>query len=128
MAVDPPRRSVTPAARSTSCRDEQAVFRALADPTRRALLDALYAVDGQTLTLLLAVAPELSRFAVMKHLAVLEEAGLVIAERVGREKRHYLNPVPIAQLAGRWISRYARPFTDALVGLQLGLEAEQETR
>lgn len=103
--------------------DEQAVFRALADPTRRALLDALHAVDGQILSALCEVAPELSRFAVMKHLAVLEDAGLVVAERVGRQKRHYLNPVPIAQIVGRWISRYARPFTDALVGLRLGLEA-----
>ena len=65
----------------------------------------------------------MTRFGVMKHLAVLEEAGLVLTERAGREKRHYLNPVPIAQIAGRWISRYAEPFTTSLVGLKAGLEA-----
>ncbi len=104
--------------------DDDQVFKALADPTRRALLDALFAVDGQTLGQLCAGQSHLSRFGVMKHLGVLEDAGLVVAERVGREKRHYLNPVPIAQIAGRWISRYARPFTTALVGLQAGLEAQ----
>lgn len=107
--------------------DDDEVFKALADPTRRALLDALFEVDGQTLGQLCAGQPQLSRFGVMKHLAVLEAAGLVVAERVGREKRHYLNPVPIAQLAGRWISRYARPFTTALVGLKAGLEAATPT-
>ena len=101
---------------------DDVVFKALADATRRDLLDALYAVDGQTLGHLCARHPHLTRFGVMKHLAVLEDAGLVVAEKVGREKRHYLNPVPIAQVAGRWISRYARPFTTALVGLKVGLE------
>ena len=104
-------------------RDDDVVFKALADATRRDLLDALYAADGQTLGQLAARHPHLTRFGVMKHLAVLEDAGLVVAEKVGREKRHYLNPVPIAQIAGRWISRYARPFTTALVGLKVGLEA-----
>lgn len=104
-------------------RDDDVVFKALADATRRDLLDALYAADGQTLGQLAARHPHLTRFGVMKHLAVLEDAGLVVAEKVGREKRHYLNPVPIAQIAGRWISRYARPFTAALVGLKVGLEA-----
>lgn len=103
--------------------DDDAVFKALADSTRRDLLDALFEIDGQTLGQLAARHPQLTRFGVMKHLAVLEGAGLVVAERVGREKRHYLNPVPIAQIAGRWISRYARPFTTALVGLKVGLEA-----
>jgi len=103
--------------------DDDAVFKALADATRRDLLDALFEIDGQTLGQLAARHPQLTRFGVMKHLTVLETAGLVVAERVGREKRHYLNPVPIAQIAGRWISRYARPFTTALVGLKVGLEA-----
>jgi DNA-binding transcriptional ArsR family regulator len=103
------------------------VFKALADPTRRDLLDALFELDGQTLGELAARHPQLTRFGVMKHLGVLEAAGLVVAERVGREKRHYLNPVPIAQIAGRWISRYARPFTTALVGLKVGLEARSDT-
>lgn len=101
---------------------DDAVFKALADGTRRDLLDALYAVDGQTLGQLAARHPHLTRFGVMKHLAVLEDAGLIVAEKVGREKRHYLNPVPIAQIAGRWISRYARPFTAALVGLKAGFD------
>ena len=103
--------------------DDDAVFKALADSTRRDLLDALFEIDGQTLGQLAARHPQLTRFGVMKHLTVLETAGLVVAERVGREKRHYLNPVPIAQIAGRWISRYARPFTTAMVGLKVGLEA-----
>ncbi len=107
---------------------DDAVFKALADATRRDLLDALYAVDGQTLGQLTARHPQLTRFGVMKHLAVLEDAGLVVAEKVGREKRHYLNPVPIAQIAGRWISRYARPFTTALVGLKVGLEPPDSAR
>jgi len=98
------------------------VFKALADPTRRDLLDALYAVDGQTLGQLAARHPQLTRFGVSKHLGVLEAAGLVVTERAGREKHHYLNPVPIAQIAGRWISRYAQPFTTALTGLKAGLE------
>ena len=102
---------------------EQTVFRALADPTRRALLDALFAQDGQSLTALVTRSAGMTRFGVMKHLAVLEEAGLVLTERAGREKRHYLNPVPVAQIAGRWISRYAEPFTTSLVGLKAGLEA-----
>jgi len=102
---------------------EQAVFRALADVTRRALLDALFVEDGQTLAALVEDIPGMTRFGVMKHLAVLEEAGLVVVERVGREKRHYLNPVPVAEIAGRWISRYAEPFTAAMVGLKAGLEA-----
>ena len=107
---------------------DDAVFKALADATRRDLLDALYAVDGQSLGQLAERHPHLTRFGVMKHLAVLEDAGLVVAEKVGREKRHYLNPVPIAQIAGRWISRYARPFTTALVGLKVGLEPPDSVR
>jgi uncharacterized protein YndB with AHSA1/START domain/DNA-binding transcriptional ArsR family regulator len=102
--------------------EQQAVFRALADPTRRAVLDALFEQDGQTLSALVTRFPDMSRFGVMKHLTVLHEAGLVLTERSGREKRHFLNPVPIAEIAGRWISRYAQPFTTSLVGLKAGLE------
>jgi len=94
------------------------VFRALADPTRRRLLDALFAVDGQTVVALSAQFPEMTRFGVMKHLKVLEEANLVSTRRVGRTKRHFLNPVPIAQIAHRWIDKYAAPYASALVELE----------
>jgi len=96
---------------------DTSVFRALADPTRRAILDTLFAVDGQSVTALCSISPQMTRFGVMKHLRILEEANLVSAAKVGRTKLHYLNPVPIAQLADRWISKYAHPFTSALVGL-----------
>lgn len=102
--------------------DVDAVFRALADPTRRAILDALFAGDGQTMTALCERFPEMTRFGVMKHLTVLEQANLVITHREGRTKLHHLNPVPIQQVADRWIGKYAQPFTRALVGLQAGLE------
>jgi DNA-binding transcriptional ArsR family regulator len=98
------------------------VFRALADPTRRALLDALFAHDGQTVQSLCRPFPEMTRFGVMKHLKVLEDAHLVIAHKVGREKRQFLNPVPIQHLADRWISKYAQPFTRALADLKTDLE------
>ena len=94
-----------------------AVFKALADPGRRALLDALFDQDGQTLGQLCTVLPDLTRFGVMKHLAVLEEAHLVTSRKVGREKHHPLNPVPIRELHDRWISKYAEPFASALVEL-----------
>jgi len=103
------------------------VFRALADPTRRAILDALFVEDGQTLTRLCERFPDLTRFAVMKHLAVLERADLVVAVRAGREKRHHLNPVPIEQVANRWISKYSARFTAALVGLEQRLSPTDET-
>jgi DNA-binding transcriptional ArsR family regulator len=90
------------------------VFRALADPSRRRLLDGLRDRDGQTLTELCAAIPDMTRFGVMKHLAVLEEAHLVVTERHGRSKHHYLNPVPIRQIHDRWISKYAEPFASAL--------------
>jgi len=99
------------------------VFKSLADASRRALLDALFAADGQRLNDLCAVLPHLTRFGVMKHLAVLEGAGLVTSEKVGREKRHYLNPVPIQQIYDRWLSKYSEPFTRALVGLKQSLES-----
>ncbi|MEZ5094058.1 ArsR/SmtB family transcription factor [Nocardioides sp.] len=100
-----------------------AVFRALADPTRRRILDALFAQDGQTVGELCArFADEMTRFGVMKHLGVLEEANLVVTVRDGRHKRLHLNPVPIEQVANRWISKYAGRFTAALVGLQQQVE------
>jgi DNA-binding transcriptional ArsR family regulator len=96
--------------------DDQ-VFKALADSTRRALLDILYAADGQTLNALCEPFPEMTRFGVMKHLTILQDANLVTTARAGRTKLHFLNPVPITQLADRWISKYAAPFSDALVAL-----------
>jgi DNA-binding transcriptional ArsR family regulator/uncharacterized protein YndB with AHSA1/START domain len=93
------------------------VFRALADPTRRTILDALFSSDGQSVGALCALFPEMSRFGVMKHLRVLEEANLVATAKNGRTRLHYLNPVPIAQIAHRWVSKYAAPFAAALVDL-----------
>jgi len=101
--------------------DDQ-VFRALADPTRRALLDALFELDGQTVHALCDRFPEMTRFGVMKHLGLLEDADLIVTRRVGRTKLHHLNPIPIQQVADRWISKYARPFTRAMVDLQHQLE------
>jgi DNA-binding transcriptional ArsR family regulator len=97
------------------------VFKALADPTRRSLLDELYEEDGQTLTALEGRLP-MSRFGVMKHLKVLEEANLVVTKRRGREKLHFLNPVPIRLIHDRWVSKYAEPWTAALTGLKRELE------
>jgi DNA-binding transcriptional ArsR family regulator len=102
------------------------VFRALADPTRRALLDSLFSRDGQTLTELCERFPEMTRFGVMKHLSVLAEANLVVTARQGRTKRHYLNPVPIEQVANRWISKYAARFAAALVALDDQVATDQE--
>jgi DNA-binding transcriptional ArsR family regulator len=97
------------------------VFKALADPTRRALLDALFAEDGQTLTALEERVP-MTRFGVMKHLKVLEEAGLVVTRKRGREKLHYLNPVPIRLIQDRWVSKYAEPWAAGLTELKTQLE------
>ena len=102
--------------------DMDAVFRALADPTRRSILDALFDHDGQTVQALCNRSPEMTRFGVMKHLAVLEAANLVTTKRVGRTKQHFLNPVPIGEIADRWISKYAQPFTRAMVDLRHDLE------
>ena len=102
------------------------VFKALADSGRRALLDSLFVNDGQRLIELCEVLPELTRFGVMKHLTVLESAGLVVTQKVGRDKRHYLNPIPIQQVHDRWISKYAQPFTRAMTGLQRHLENRQQ--
>ena len=103
------------------------VFRALADPTRRAVLDSLFSRDGQTLNELCQKFPEMTRFGVMKHRAVLGEANLVSTARHGRTKRHYLNPVPIEQVANRWISKYAARFTSALVALDEQVSADEQT-
>jgi uncharacterized protein YndB with AHSA1/START domain len=97
------------------------VFRALADPTRRALLDELFKVDGQTLSSLEARLP-MTRFGVMKHLRVLERAGLVVTRRQGREKLHFLNTVPIRLVHDRWVSKYAEPWAAALSDLKHQLE------
>jgi DNA-binding transcriptional ArsR family regulator/uncharacterized protein YndB with AHSA1/START domain len=101
------------------------VFKALADPTRRELLDELRRRDGQTLTELEQRLP-MTRFGVMKHLKVLEEAGLVVARRRGREKLHHLNPVPIRLVHDRWVSRYAEPWASGLTRLKHDLENEEE--
>jgi DNA-binding transcriptional ArsR family regulator len=101
------------------------VFRALADPTRRDLLDALFAEDGQTLSALEGRFP-MTRFGVMKHLRVLEEAGLVTTRKRGREKLHFLNPVPIRLIHERWVSKYAEPWASGLVNLKKDLEQEED--
>jgi uncharacterized protein YndB with AHSA1/START domain len=102
-----------------------AVFRALADPTRRSLLDDLFREDGQTLSALEGRF-EMSRFGVMKHLKQLQEAGLVVTRRRGREKLHFLNPVPIRLVHDRWVSKYAEPWAAALSGLKNRLENHME--
>jgi len=99
------------------------VFRALADPTRRRLLDELFERDGQTLGALEQGVP-MTRFGVMKHLRVLEEAGLVTTQRRGREKLHFLNPVPIRLVHDRWVSKYAEPWAATLTGLKQSIEEE----
>src|SRR4051812_16868347 len=101
-----------------------AVFKALADPTRRSLLDALYERDGQSLSALEEKLP-MTRFGVMKHLRVLEEANLVTTKRRGREKLHFLNPVPIRLIHDRWVSKYAEPWAAALSELKQDLEEEE---
>ena len=101
------------------------VFKALADPTRRELLDELFRQDGQTLTELEARFA-MTRFGVMKHLRLLEEAGLVVARRHGREKHHFLNPVPIRLLHDRWVSKYTEPWAAGLSGLKHELERTME--
>ncbi len=99
------------------------VFKALADETRRSLLDELFKEDGQTLSALEQRLP-MTRFGVMKHLKVLEEANLVVARRRGREKLHFLNPVPIRLVHDRWVSKYAEPWAATLSGLKETLEED----
>ena len=101
--------------------DDDQVFKALADPTRRFLLDRLFMRDGRTLTEL-ETELEMTRFGVMKHLRVLEDAGLVVAQRQGREKLHYLNAVPIRLIHDRWIDKYTEHRVSALAELKTRLE------
>jgi len=101
------------------------VFKALADPTRRSLLDELFLRDGQTLSALEARLP-MTRFGVMKHLKQLEEAGLVVTKKRGREKLHFLNSVPIRLVHDRWVSKYAEPWTAGLSDLKHRLECSME--
>jgi DNA-binding transcriptional ArsR family regulator len=101
--------------------DDQ-VFRALGDPTRRLLLDRLFEREGRTLTELQAQVPGMTRFGVMKHLRVLESAGLVIARKAGREKLHYLNVVPIQLIHSRWVSKYMERPAATLAALEAELE------
>jgi DNA-binding transcriptional ArsR family regulator len=103
--------------------DDDRVFKALADPTRRFLLDRLFTRDGRTLTELESEL-EMTRFGVMKHLRVLEDAGLVVTRRSGREKLHFLNPVPIRLVHDRWIDKYTEQQVSALAGLKHELEGE----
>ncbi len=101
--------------------DDDRVFKALADPTRRFLLDRLLVDDGRTLTQLESEL-DMTRFGVMKHLRLLEDAGLVVARKSGREKHHYLNPVPIRLLHDRWIAKYTERNVSALGDLKNELE------
>ncbi|MGV8967633.1 MAG: ArsR/SmtB family transcription factor [Cellulomonas sp.] len=101
------------------------VFRALADPTRRGLLDELFREDGQSLGAL-TERIDMTRFGVSKHLGILEEAGLVVTRRRGREKLHFLNPVPIRLVHDRWVSKYADPWAAGLVDLKTRMESQME--
>jgi len=103
--------------------DDNLVFKALADPTRRFLLDLLFQREGRTLSELEREV-EMTRIGVMKHLRVLEEAGLVITQRSGREKLHFLNPLPIRLIHDRWINKYTERQVSALVELKADLEAD----
>jgi DNA-binding transcriptional ArsR family regulator len=101
--------------------DDDRIFKALADPTRRFLLDRLFARDGRTLTELESDL-EMTRFGAMKHLRVLEDAGLVVTRRQGRQKLHFLNPVPIRVIHDRWIDKYRERHVSALIDLRTELE------
>src|ERR1700684_4078469 len=102
-----------------------AVFRALSDPTRRSLLDELFKQDGQTLSALEQRLP-MTRFGVMKHLKVLEQAGLLTTKKRGRQKLHFLNPVPIRLVHDRWVSKYSEPWAAALSNLKTRIEEEPQ--
>jgi len=104
--------------------DGDLVFKALADPTRRRLMDRLYERDGRTLGEL-EEGIDMTRFGVMKHLRVLEDAGLVVSRRAGRQKLHYLNPVPLQQIHRRWIDKYTEHRAAALLDLKSDLEDPQ---
>src|ERR1700753_611479 len=105
--------------------DADVVFKALGDPTRRALLDELFERDGESLSQL-EERFAMTRFGVMKHLKLLEEAGLVVRRRKGREKLHSLSPVPIRLVHDRWVSKYAEPWAAALSELKSDLEKQME--
>ena len=104
--------------------DDDRVFKALADPTRRFLLDLLFEREGRTLTELDAEV-EMTRIGVMKHLRLLEEAGLIVSRKSGRERLHFLNPVPIRLIHDRWISKYTERHVSALANLKTDLEARK---
>jgi DNA-binding transcriptional ArsR family regulator len=104
--------------------DDNLVFKALADPTRRFLLDLLFEREGRTLTELESQV-DMTRIGVMKHLRLLEEAGLVVTRRAGREKLHFLNPVPIRLIHDRWIDKYTERQASALANLKTNLEARK---
>ncbi len=104
--------------------DDNLVFKALADPTRRFLLDLLFEREGRTLTELVSQV-DMTRIGVMKHLRLLEEAGLVVTRRSGREKLHFLNPVPIRLIHDRWIDKYTEHHASALANLKTNLEAQK---
>jgi DNA-binding transcriptional ArsR family regulator len=106
--------------------DDDRVFRALADPTRRFLLDQLFMRDGRTLGELES-GLEMTRFGVMKHLRVLEDAQLVVTQRRGREKLHFLNPVPIRLIHDRWIDKYRERKASALADLKTELEGKEDS-
>ena len=108
--------------------EEGDVFRALADPSRRLLLDSLFDADGQTLGELSAQLPGMTRFGVMKHLKILDAAGLVTSRKVGRERLHYLNPVPIRLIHDRWIGKYAEVWAAGLADLKARLEGTATDR
>jgi DNA-binding transcriptional ArsR family regulator len=110
---------------SSGVTDDDRVFKALADPTRRFLLDLLFERDGRTLTELEAEV-EMTRFGVMKHLRVLEDAGLVVTRKAGREKLHHLNAVPIRLIHNRWIDKYTERRVSALADLKAELEERHE--
>lgn len=99
-----------------------AVFRAINDSSRRLLMDRLFEVDGQTLRELCAHLPDMTRFGVMSHLKVLEEAELVTTRKLGRNKYHYLNPVPIQMIHERWIAKYAEPTVHRMTGIKARIE------
>jgi uncharacterized protein YndB with AHSA1/START domain/DNA-binding transcriptional ArsR family regulator len=104
--------------------DNEHVFKALADRNRRLLLDLLHQQDGRTLTELAGHLDHMTRFGVAKHLGILEEAGLITTRKVGREKHHYLNPVPIQQVYERWVSKYAQPWAKTMTALKSTLEEQ----
>jgi uncharacterized protein YndB with AHSA1/START domain len=106
--------------------DDDRIFKALADPSRRFLLDLLFTRDGRTLIELQGELEQMTRFGVMKHLRVLEVARLVVTRRSGREKQHFLNPVPIRLIHDRWIDKYTEPWAATLSGLKKNLEAAME--